>query len=97
MTRLVVTVEGQGEGAEDLTATLDPRSADYQTQFDISDCIEADQVGIPVLGLYSGVEVPIPEEFYSEKLIDTCFNKYKPLIPLHRWLFKLSNNEFSRL
>lgn len=47
-------------------------------------------------GLYAGIEVPIPEEFYSKELIDFCFKKYKPLVPLHRWLFRLSSDEFSR-
>ena len=47
-------------------------------------------------GLYAGSETPIPEEFYSEKLIDYCFKKYETLVPLHRWLVRLNNNEFSR-
>jgi uncharacterized protein (TIGR02453 family) len=48
-------------------------------------------------GLYSGIEVPIPEEFYSNKLIDFCYKKYKPLVPLQRWLLRLSRGGFSRL
>lgn len=40
-------------------------------------------------GLYAGWEGPIPEEFYSAKLIDFCFERYSRLLPLHRWLVKV--------
>lgn len=39
-------------------------------------------------GLYAGLEMPIPEEFYSPRLIEYCFERYKPLVPLHKWLVK---------
>ena len=39
-------------------------------------------------GLYAGCEENIPEELFSERLIDYCFEKYKLLVPLHRWLVK---------
>jgi len=39
-------------------------------------------------GLYAGWETAIPKEFYSSRLIDTCMERYVPLIPLHRWLVK---------
>jgi len=39
-------------------------------------------------GLYAGFETAIPEEFFSARLIDYCFDKYAPLLPLHRWLVK---------
>lgn len=39
-------------------------------------------------GLYAGFETAIPEEFFSARLIDYCFDRYAPLLPLHRWLVK---------
>jgi uncharacterized protein (TIGR02453 family) len=39
-------------------------------------------------GLYGGYESPIPEEFYSARLVEYCFERYEPLVPLHRWLMK---------
>ncbi len=41
-------------------------------------------------GLYAGLESKVPEEFFSAALADYCFEGYKPLIPLHRWLVKLA-------
>jgi len=41
-------------------------------------------------GLYVGYETKIPEEFYSARLVDYCFERYEPLVPLHRWLVKLA-------
>jgi uncharacterized protein (TIGR02453 family) len=41
-------------------------------------------------GLYSGWEGKIPEEFYSARLVDYCFERYEPLFPLHRWLVKVA-------
>ena len=40
-------------------------------------------------GLYAGVETKIPEEFFSARLVDYCFERFEPLLPLHRWLMKL--------
>jgi uncharacterized protein (TIGR02453 family) len=40
-------------------------------------------------GLYAGVETKIPEEFYSARLVDHCFARFEPLVPLNRWLMKL--------
>jgi uncharacterized protein (TIGR02453 family) len=39
-------------------------------------------------GLYGGWGETIPDEFYSAALVDLCFEKYKILLPLHRWLVK---------
>ena len=39
-------------------------------------------------GLYAGFETPIPEEFFSVRLIDYCMDRFAPLLPLHRWLVK---------
>jgi uncharacterized protein (TIGR02453 family) len=40
-------------------------------------------------GLYGGVEMKIPEEFFAPRLVDYCFERFEPLAPLHRWLMKL--------
>ena len=45
-------------------------------------------------GLYAGLEVPIPAELHSAALVDYCFEKYKPMEPLHRWLTKLVAGQF---
>jgi uncharacterized protein (TIGR02453 family) len=39
-------------------------------------------------GLYTGWEGKIPPEFFSGTLIDFCYAKFAPIIPLHRWLMK---------
>jgi uncharacterized protein (TIGR02453 family) len=39
-------------------------------------------------GLWVGYETTIPEEFYSARLVDYCFERYEPLLPLHRWFTK---------
>lgn len=40
-------------------------------------------------GLYVGFETRIPEELYSARLIDYCFERFEPAVPLSRWLMKL--------
>ena len=37
-------------------------------------------------GMYTMVETKIPKEFFSNKLIDYCFDQYKKMHPLHRWI-----------
>jgi len=37
-------------------------------------------------GFYGGLETAIPEEFYSSRLVDYCFDKYRPCGPLFKWL-----------
>ncbi len=49
---ITVTVHGIPDGAPDLTATLNPRSEAFLTNFDMSDRLAEGEVGIPVLGLY---------------------------------------------
>ena len=46
-------------------------------------------------GLYGGIEVPISEEFYSEKILDFCMQKYKPMVPLHKWLVSIRIGEYA--
>ena len=40
-------------------------------------------------GLYASFETKVPEEFYSARLVDYCFERFEPIAPLHRWLMKL--------
>ncbi len=41
-------------------------------------------------GLHSGCESGIPAEFFSDRLVGYCFERFEPLFPLHRWLMKLA-------
>lgn len=47
--------------------------------------------------LYNGLhvmnETKIPDELYSGALVDYCFNWYKDMAPLHRWLVKMANRK----
>lgn len=40
-------------------------------------------------GIYGGIETKIPEEFDSAAFVDFAFEKFLPILPLHRWLVKL--------
>jgi uncharacterized protein (TIGR02453 family) len=40
-------------------------------------------------GLYTGFETKIPDEFYSARLVDYCFERFEPTAPLNRWLMRL--------
>jgi uncharacterized protein (TIGR02453 family) len=37
-------------------------------------------------GFHAGIETSIPEEFYSKKLVSYCWDRFRPLLPLHIWL-----------
>jgi len=37
-------------------------------------------------GLWAGLETKVPKEFYSAALVDYCFEHYRRLLPLHKWL-----------
>jgi uncharacterized protein (TIGR02453 family) len=41
-------------------------------------------------GLYAGVELPISDDLFSERLVDLCFAHYQKMLPLHRWLLALT-------
>jgi uncharacterized protein (TIGR02453 family) len=45
-------------------------------------------------GLYAGWETAVPPEFYSAALIDYCWERFRPLEPLHRWLTNLTSGRF---
>jgi uncharacterized protein (DUF2461 family) len=40
-------------------------------------------------GLWAGLEMPVPKEFYSAALVDFCFERYEKMAPLYRWMVKL--------
>jgi len=44
--------------------------------------------------LYAGCEAPIPAELYTPALIDYCWQRFKPMEPLHRWLTAMSGGKF---
>jgi uncharacterized protein (TIGR02453 family) len=41
-------------------------------------------------GLHAGWETTVPDELFTPGLVDYCFEKFKPLAPLHRWLSALA-------
>lgn len=41
-------------------------------------------------GLTEGEEVPIPEEFYSDALLDYCYKRYVDMYPIQHWLYELT-------
>jgi uncharacterized protein (TIGR02453 family) len=46
-------------------------------------------------GLYAGYEIPIPAELHSTALVDYCFDRFKPMEPLHRWLVNFIKGEYA--
>jgi uncharacterized protein (TIGR02453 family) len=41
-------------------------------------------------GLHAGFETDIPRVFYSEDLLDYCFDIYNDLYPIHKWLMEMT-------
>ncbi len=39
-------------------------------------------------GLWAGFGAKVPEELFSARLVDYCFERFEPVAPLHRWLAK---------
>jgi len=37
-------------------------------------------------GLWASHEEPVSEILFSARLVDYCFDLYRPLLPLHGWL-----------
>jgi uncharacterized protein (TIGR02453 family) len=46
-------------------------------------------------GLHAGWETTIPKELFTPGLVDYCFEKFKPLAPLHRWLSALTKTRIA--
>lgn len=40
-------------------------------------------------GLYGSFEAKIPEEFFTPRFVDYCFERMAPMAPLHHWLMTL--------
>lgn len=40
-------------------------------------------------GLYASFEAKVPDEFYAAAFVDYCFERFAPVVPLHRWLMRL--------
>jgi uncharacterized protein (TIGR02453 family) len=45
-------------------------------------------------GLYAGCANPIPAELYTPALINYCWERFKPMEPLQRWLATLASGGF---
>jgi uncharacterized protein (TIGR02453 family) len=41
-------------------------------------------------GLYAMHTTPIPEEFYSGEILDFAFERFKVMLPIHRWLVEMT-------
>jgi uncharacterized protein (TIGR02453 family) len=41
-------------------------------------------------GIHVGKDYKIPEEFYSRDFIDFCFEPFRVMDPIHKWLFELT-------
>mgnify|MGYP000924420434 CR=1 FL=1 len=41
-------------------------------------------------GLYTGIELPVPPELHTSKLVEFCFNHYKNMAALHTWLLAMT-------
>ncbi len=42
-------------------------------------------------GLVAMMEMKIPEEFYNKELIGFCYNHFKKMLPVHKWLLEMMN------
>ena len=40
--------------------------------------------------LHAGWETTVPKELFTPRLVEYCFDKFKPMAPLHRWLTALA-------
>ena len=40
-------------------------------------------------GLYATFESDIPDELYSEDLLDFCFEKFQHMLPIHKWVIDM--------
>lgn len=40
-------------------------------------------------GLYAGFGTKVPDELFTAAFVEYCFERFAPIVPLHRWLMKL--------
>jgi len=45
-------------------------------------------------GLHAGFKTNIQDDFYSSRFIDYCWEKFKLLAPLHKWLVEIKIGEY---
>ena len=43
-------------------------------------------------GLTTGYDTVIPEAFYTPELVDYCFENFRAMLPVHRWLVQLTGS-----
>ncbi|HTY24753.1 MAG TPA: DUF2461 domain-containing protein [Desulfomonilaceae bacterium] len=43
-------------------------------------------------GLYAMAIGEIPPEFYSKEIVDFCFERFRDMLPVHRWLMDMINS-----
>ncbi len=41
-------------------------------------------------GLTAWTEGPVPEALYSTDIVDSCFDTFRKMVPIHRWLLKMA-------
>ncbi|MEW6530185.1 MAG: DUF2461 domain-containing protein [Thermodesulfobacteriota bacterium] len=41
-------------------------------------------------GLYVMANEPLPQELYSGKILDYCFDRFRLMAPLHKWLYMIT-------
>jgi len=41
-------------------------------------------------GLYVGIDGPVPGEMFSSGIVDYCVERFRAMLPVHRWLVKLT-------
>lgn len=41
-------------------------------------------------GLDASIEMLVPDEFYKPDIVDYCFERFKDMSPLHRWLLEMT-------
>jgi len=37
-------------------------------------------------GIFASIAMKVPKEFYTEKLIDLCYEHFKAMLPMHKWV-----------
>jgi len=43
-------------------------------------------------GIFAHKDYELPKEFFSELLVDFCFDEFRKMAPIHNWLVKLTND-----
>ena len=54
---------------------------------------QADHKNVELLlfnGLWAGVEVPVPKEFFTPDLVKYCYKRFTDMSPIHEWLYSMT-------